>query len=94
MSEPGATCPPGLTLQNYSNIDHSLCGRSSYGCNSTFFSTYGLNYTKVCGKVRGYQFGSVNAFSTGSNNIDSSMLMVFHYIQIINILNVSFHKPV
>ena len=71
MSEPGATCPPGLTLQNYSNIDHSLCGRSSSGCASTFFSTYGLNYTKVCGKVRGYQFGSIDAFASGSSNIDS-----------------------
>jgi len=60
MSEPGATCPPGLALQSYSNIDHDLCGRSSDGCNSTFFSTYELNYTKVCGKVRGYQFRSVN----------------------------------
>ena len=70
MSEPGATCPPGLTLQNYNNIDHSLCGRSSSGCASTFFSTYGLNYTKVCGKVRGYQFGHIDAFSTGTNNID------------------------
>ena len=70
MSEPGATCPPGLTLQNYNNINHSLCGRSSSGCASTFFSTYGLNYTKVCGKVRGYQFGSIDAF--GSNNIDST----------------------
>ena len=39
MSEPGATCPPGLTLQNYNNIDHSLCGQSSSGCASTFFST-------------------------------------------------------
>ena len=70
MSEPGATCPPGLTLQNYNNIDHSLCGRSSSGCASTFFSTYGLNYAKVCGKVRGYQFGHTDAFSTGNNNID------------------------
>ena len=71
MSEPGATCPPGLTLQNYNNIDHSLCGRSSSGCASTFFSTYGLNYTKVCGKVRGYQFGHIDAFATGTNSIDS-----------------------
>ena len=71
MSEPGVTCPPGLTLQNYNNIDHSLYGRSSSGCASTFFSTYGLNYTKVCGKVRGYQFGDDTAsFSHGSNNID------------------------
>ena len=75
MSEPGATCPPGLTLQNYSNIDHSLCGRSSSGCASTFFSTYGLNYTKVCGKVRGYQFGHIDAF-TGGVNIDSTVVIL------------------
>ena len=79
MSEPGATCPTGLTLQNYYNIDHSLCGRSSYGCNSTFFSTYGLNYTKVCGKVRGYQFGHIDAFSAGGFNID------FTYVEGISI---------
>ena len=30
-----------------------------------------MNYTKVCGKVRGYQFGHIDAFATGSNNIDS-----------------------
>ena len=29
----------------------------SAGRKSTFFSTYGLNYTKVCGQVRGYQYG-------------------------------------
>uniref|UniRef100_A0A1X7V2E3 Uncharacterized protein n=1 Tax=Amphimedon queenslandica TaxID=400682 RepID=A0A1X7V2E3_AMPQE len=28
------------------------------GCNSTFFSAIGLNYTKVCGQARGYQFGA------------------------------------
>ena len=38
---------------------------------STFFSTYGLNYTKVCRKVRGYQFGNIDAFLSSSNNIDS-----------------------
>ena len=32
------------------------------GCNSTFFSTYGLNYTKVCGRVRGYQYGYPEGF--------------------------------
>ena len=76
MSEPGATCPPGLTLQNYNNIDHSLCGRSSFGCASTFFSTYGLNYTKVCVKIRGYQFWSIDASLVQSNSIDSTYMYV------------------
>ena len=66
MSEPGSSCPPGLV--QYDNIfNTSLCfinGKTSSftGCKSTFFSTYGLKYTKVCGRVRGYQYGSPYAF--------------------------------
>ena len=75
MTESGATCPPGLNLQQYNNIDHGLCGRpsssSSAGCSSTNFSTFGLNYFKVCGKVRGYQYRSPNAFYKLSKGIDS-----------------------
>ena len=65
MSEPGATCPPGLTLHQYNNIDHGLCSRpvsSSGSSASVFFSTYGVIYNKVCGRVRGYQYGSLDGF--------------------------------
>ena len=74
MTEPGTTCPSGLTQTGYININHDVCGRpnpSSAGCDSTFFSTYSLNYTKVCGHVRGYQYRSPDAFNTGTTNIDS-----------------------
>ena len=74
MTESGATCPPGLTLQQYNNIDHGLCGRpnpSSAGCSSTTFSTLGLNYYKVCGQVRGYQYRSTDAFHSLSKGIES-----------------------
>ena len=68
MSEPGTTCPTGLTEGQYDNI--TLCGlnhtvlNGTYDpvCNSTFFSTYGLNYSKVCGQVRGYQYGYAEGF--------------------------------
>ena len=68
MSEPGTTCPTGLTEEQYDNI--TLCGlnhtalTNTYDpvCNSTFFSTYGLNYSKVCGQVRGYQYGFAEGF--------------------------------
>ena len=65
MSEPGATCPPGLTLYQYNNIDHGLCSRpvsSSGSSASVFFSTYGVIYNKVCGRVIGYQYGSIDGF--------------------------------
>ena len=71
MTEPDATCPDGLTQQQYNGIGHPLCGRSNYYCNSANYSSFGLNYTKVCGQVRGYQYGHTDAFSTGSNNINS-----------------------
>ena len=48
MTDSGATCPPGLSLLQYNNIDHGLCGRPSSfpsaGCTSTTFSTLGINY--------------------------------------------------
>ena len=66
MTESGATCPPGLTQHNCNNINHGVCGRPNSsllaGCSSTIFSTLGINYYKVCGRVRGYQYGSTNAF--------------------------------
>ena len=71
MTEPGTTCPSGLTQTGYININHDVCGPSSRGCDSTFFSTYSLNYTNVCGQVRGYQFGTPDAFNTGTSDIDS-----------------------
>ena len=52
MSEPGAFCPLGLTLQQYNNIEHDLCGQPfsySAGCYSTFFDTFVSNYYNVCG---------------------------------------------
>ena len=74
MTESGATCPPGLSLQQYNNIDHGLCGRpnpSSGSCSSTTFSTLGLNYYKVCGQVRGYQYEGPDAFIKLSKGINS-----------------------
>ena len=63
MSEPGATCPSGLNSYFFSNISYPLCDRphpSNSGCNSTIFSTFGFNYSHVCGQVRGYQLGNVD----------------------------------
>ena len=77
MTEPGATCPQGL--YNYTYGGKTLCDKSQglgYGCSATFFSAIGLNYTKVCGQARGYQFGSTDGvypnYEGGSDNIDGA----------------------
>ena len=77
MSEPNATCPPGLTLRHFNNINHGLCGLSNYSTfGSAFFSSRGNNYSEVCGQLRGYQFRAPDGFpplfdSNASPNIEN-----------------------
>ena len=55
-------CPPGLVY----NVTEGrrLCRKPSLapGCSSTTFSTQSVRYSKVCGKVIGYQYGKPNGF--------------------------------
>ena len=74
MTTAGSTCPPGLrTLQE----PQPLCAMNTDGpgCSSTMFSLQGIEYSRVCGKIIGYQQKTVDAFhpySVGSHNtIDS-----------------------
>ena len=61
MSQSGASCPQGLTQKSMSGL--ILCGQEDVdGCQGTFFSALGLNYSRVCGQLRGYQFGTTDAF--------------------------------
>ena len=54
----GDTCPSGWT-----SYDNSYCtGGSIAGCYSAHFSTNSTSYSKVCGKAKGYQKGSMNGF--------------------------------
>ena len=74
MTDPGSSCPSGLTLRQFNNIDRGLCGRPM--SSSIIFSAHGFNYSKVCGQIRGYQFGVPDGFPPlhGTNaipNIDN-----------------------
>ena len=60
MTDPDQQCPGNLQL-SYTNPIR-LCGRSTGGCDSVTFTTYGVQYRQVCGRVRGYQFRSPDAF--------------------------------
>ena len=70
MTQPGATCPTGLTQIQQSGL--TLCSRNDTNeIQSTFFTTHGLNYSAVCGRVRGYQLSSPDAFRN-SGSIDQA----------------------
>ena len=78
MSDSTEACPTGFKLYQSGGV--RACGRqsSSPGCQSVKFSSYGISYSQVCGRVVGYQYGSPDAvdptLGTGHNNINS------HYV--------------
>ena len=62
MTDPDQQCPENLQL-SYTNQPIRLCGRRTDSrCDSVTFSTYGVQYRQVCGRVRGYQFRAPDAF--------------------------------
>ena len=60
MTDPGATCPPGMTLRQFNTISHGLCGRPTSA--SIFYSSHGYHYNKICGQIKAYQFGTPDGF--------------------------------
>ena len=73
MRDSQQQCPDGL---KYFSSPKRACGRSVNGlaCNSVTFTTYGLQYQKVCGRLLGYQVGHPDAFyrSPSRNSIEES----------------------
>ena len=54
----GDTCPSRWTSYN-----NSYCtGGSSAGCHYAHFLTNSTSYSKVCGRVKGYQEGTMDGF--------------------------------
>ena len=61
-------CPSGLEEHVNSTTNQRACGRSTdVGCSSVTYPAGG-NYTNICGRVRGYQFNSPNAFEGQNGN--------------------------
>ena len=76
FNDTSTSCPSGLRERVDSGI--RTCGIESpeAACPSVMFSTSGVEYTKVCGKILAYQFSSPDAFGNhgrGANpTIDSN----------------------
>ena len=62
MTDPNTNCPSGWQLTSHSK---RTCGRISTGrltCDSVTFPVSGGDYTRVCGRIKGYQDGATDAF--------------------------------
>ena len=62
MTDSSTTCPSGWQLTGYSK---RTCGRASDGartCDSVTFPVSGGEYSRVCGRIKAYQWGATAAF--------------------------------
>ena len=62
MSDPSQACPPNWREYRTARGVRA-CGRFAMGCIGTFYLT-GRQYSKVCGRIIGYQVASPDAFNT------------------------------
>ena len=73
MADPNQQCPNGFKLINRTEPPLRTCGRpvgSGRGCVPTTFPVHGIQYSHVCGRIIGYQFGSPSGFGTKESSID------------------------
>ena len=73
MTDPTQQCPDGFKLIDRTEPPLCTCGRPGgvSGCVSTTLNTHGIEYSRVCGRIVGYQIGSPNGFYYQSEGIDS-----------------------
>ena len=69
MTRPNENCPAGFRKVTASG--KTLCGGQSSSCISTTFSSHGIEYSRVCGRINGYQYRSTDAFHNSRGSIDS-----------------------
>ena len=62
----GDDCPTGWNKSSHNGVSFCRAPSDDAGCYSALFSTNGLNYSQVCGRARGYQKGSPDAFYSSS----------------------------
>ena len=74
MSNKLQSCPGDLNL--ITSPIRTCGGLTTPGCASAKFSTHGISYSKVCGRVRGYQVGRPNGFGPYVNNQDNLDLVL------------------
>ena len=54
---------PSDDFRRIESSGKTMCGGQDRRCISTSFSSHGIQYSRVCGKIIGYQFGRTNAFN-------------------------------
>ena len=73
MSDCSQSCPGNLTC--IGSPIRTCGGLPTAECASAKFSTHGMSYSKVCGRLRGYQIGQPGAFGPYVNDPTSGVII-------------------
>ena len=80
LEEPDSACPSGFSQATIDNVP--VCRVVSTGCNGAMFPSL-IEYQEVCGRIRGYQIGTPEAFSRSI--VISSLTVESQYLDGISI---------
>ena len=69
MTRPNENCPAGFRKVTASG--KTMCGGQASSCINTTFSSHGLQYSRVCGKIIGYQYQNPEAFAPYTTQMQS-----------------------
>ena len=67
MTDPSTTCPSGWQLTGYSKRTCGKVSTAPLSCDSVTFPVSGGEYSQVCGRIKAYQYGHVDAFQAYYN---------------------------
>ena len=62
MTDPSTTCPSGWQLTGLSKRTCGKVSTQSLACDSVTFPVSGGEYSRVCGRIKAYQYGGTDAF--------------------------------
>ena len=62
MTDPSSQCPVGFRVETATSIRFCIRNTSSAGCRSIIYNSFGVTYSQICGRVRGYSFATTDGF--------------------------------
>ena len=75
MTDSSTTCPSGWQLTGYSKRTCGTVSTISFTCDSATFPVSGGEYTRVCGRIKAYQWGKLMHSIAITMEIESPLMM-------------------